>query len=423
MVRSAAKNFQSVGVVTDHNDYSAIVTELHDARRIEPGNPAVAGAQGLRPHRALRRRNCHRTGTPHRHRRRHLHRRAGETAGANQHLPGAPAVDAIRRKSPSSGGPLYSCGDVASGFAGATQLQGKELSYNNLVDLDAAWELVAEFHRPAVAIIKHNNPRRAERRRAGPRWRKATGRRWNAIPSPPSVACWRSIARWTVKRPPRSRNYSRKRSSRRITRRKRSKILGARKNLRLLQVVMAPPDVVIKSISGGLLAQTPDERAARIARNYRSPPQRAPSVEECAALLFGWKVCKHVKSNAIVFARDGQTVGVGAGQMSRVDSVKIARHEGGESSAGGKRGGLGRIFPVPGWRRGSRESRSHCGDSARRIDGRRRSDRHGRQIRHGYGFFGCAAFPPLTAEPKAGCLLYVISISCGSPVSGTSWAW
>ncbi|HEX5424780.1 MAG TPA: bifunctional phosphoribosylaminoimidazolecarboxamide formyltransferase/IMP cyclohydrolase, partial [Candidatus Acidoferrales bacterium] len=99
-------------------------------------------------------------------------------------------------------------------------------------------------------------------------------------------------------------------------------LLGAKKNLRLLRVIRGPEEMVLKSIGGGFLAQTPDVR-----RLARAEPQvktgRAPTEEEWAALEFAWKVCKHVKSNAIVYARAGQTVSVGAGQMSRVDSVKV----------------------------------------------------------------------------------------------------
>jgi len=99
-------------------------------------------------------------------------------------------------------------------------------------------------------------------------------------------------------------------------------ILGAKKNLRLLRVVAGPPALVMKSISGGYLAQTPDEHLLARAET-RVVTGRIPTGEEWSALEFGWKVSKHVKSNAIVYARAGQTISVGAGQMSRVDSVKV----------------------------------------------------------------------------------------------------
>jgi phosphoribosylaminoimidazolecarboxamide formyltransferase / IMP cyclohydrolase len=99
-------------------------------------------------------------------------------------------------------------------------------------------------------------------------------------------------------------------------------ILSAKKNLRLLKVRTGAEELVVKSISGGFLVQTPDlHRLDRASAKVRT--ERAPTEEEWMALEFGWKVCKHVKSNAILYARDGQTVGVGAGQMSRVDSCKL----------------------------------------------------------------------------------------------------
>ncbi len=100
------------------------------------------------------------------------------------------------------------------------------------------------------------------------------------------------------------------------------RILGAKKNLRLLRVTPGEPELVVKSISGGYLAQTPDmHRLTRAEMQVKS--KRVPTDEEWIALEFGWKVVKHVKSNAIVYARAGQTISAGAGQMSRVDSVKV----------------------------------------------------------------------------------------------------
>ena len=103
------------------------------------------------------------------------------------------------------------------------------------------------------------------------------------------------------------------------------KIFAAKKNLRLLQMPpeAAPRELELKRISGGVLVQEPDHHELSLSE-CKVVSARAPSEAEMRGLLFGWKVCKHVKSNAIVFAREGQTVGVGAGQMSRVDSVKIA---------------------------------------------------------------------------------------------------
>jgi phosphoribosylaminoimidazolecarboxamide formyltransferase/IMP cyclohydrolase len=99
-------------------------------------------------------------------------------------------------------------------------------------------------------------------------------------------------------------------------------VFAAKKNLRLVEVINAPQTRILKNISGGLLVQDVDTRLLEEA-DLKVVTKRQPTAEEKRALLFAWKVCKHVKSNAIVYARDGQTVGVGAGQMSRVDSCKI----------------------------------------------------------------------------------------------------
>src|SRR5207302_467701 len=193
-------------------------------------------------------------------------------------------------------------------------------SYNNLVDLDAAWQLAAEFARPAAAIVKHTNPCGcAEGESLAEAYRKAL--ECDPVSAYGGVIginlamdeeTAREIAKIFIEAVA-APGYSPEALS----------ILSARKNLRLLRVKSpACGAPVVKSISGGYLAQTADDakfdRSAAVVKSLR-----APSEDEWAALEFGWKVAKHVKSNAIVYARPGQTAGVGAGQMSRVDSVKI----------------------------------------------------------------------------------------------------
>ena len=210
------------------------------------------------------------------------------------------------------------------GIAGGEQLHGKELSYNNLVDLDAAWQLACEFESPAVAIIKHTNPAGcAEQSTLAEAYRQALAcdpvsayGGVIGINREVDAETAAEIARLFVEAIA-APAYSAEALA----------ILTAKKNLRLLRVA---PDkgasgidaLVVKSISGGFLAQTPDDvtfnRASAVVKT-----KRAPTEDEWAALEFGWKVAKHVKSNAIVYARRGQTLAVGAGQMSRVDSVKL----------------------------------------------------------------------------------------------------
>jgi phosphoribosylaminoimidazolecarboxamide formyltransferase / IMP cyclohydrolase len=322
MVRSAAKNFQSVGVVTDHLDYAAIVAELHEK-----------GGLTLQTRLSLARKAYARTA-----------RYDGEIAtelerltvadgaisiGELEKLPERINISLERRQSmrygenPHQAAALYiPSGTLASGLAGAKQIQGKELSYNNLVDLDAAWALVTEFHRPGVAIIKHNNPCGAAEQDS------LVDAYLKALACDPISAFGGVIA------------INRKLDA--ATAEELAKLFvecivapgfepaalekfATKKNLRLLEMQRgeALHEMDMKRISGGMLVQDPDQHELSEAE-LKIVTERAPTSEEMRGLMFGWKVCKHVKSNAIVFARDGQTVGVGAGQMSRVDSVKIA---------------------------------------------------------------------------------------------------
>ena len=320
MVRSAAKNFEDVAIVTRVSDYSALTDEMKCA------NGALSRATRWR-----------------------LARQAFAVTAAYDSAiastlekivqapePSAPAsVDAdvlpstlrinfplkqsLRYgENPHQRAALYAEGN-GLGVAGATQLQGKELSYNNLVDLDACWELTCEFDEPMVAIIKHTNPCGA-----------ATGATildayQKALACDPvsafgSViginrevdgAAAEEIAKLFVEAiaAPAFTAEARER-------------FAAKKNLRIVEVRSADLQTVVKHVSGGMLLQDAD--SARIAQSeLKVVTWRPPTPEELKSLLFAWRVCKHVKSNAIVYARDGQTVGMGAGQMSRVDAAKF----------------------------------------------------------------------------------------------------
>jgi phosphoribosylaminoimidazolecarboxamide formyltransferase / IMP cyclohydrolase len=213
--------------------------------------------------------------------------------------------------------------------ARADILQGKELSYNNIVDLDAAVQLVSEFARPAVAIIKHTNPCGAAESDVG----CATAYRLARECDPVSafggiVSCNRvvddelaSLLAETFLECVIAPGFTDGARD----------ALGRKKALRLL-AYQTPQHgsrgYVLRSVHGGLLAQTRDDRLVPAA-DAQVVTKRAPTAEELRALDFAWRVCKHVKSNAIVLAGlsgdDARTLGVGAGQMSRVDSVKLAR--------------------------------------------------------------------------------------------------
>jgi len=322
MIRSAAKNFQSVGVVTDPGDYAAIAGELREKRELS-----------LSTRLALARKAYARTSRYDGEIATELERLAaadgGVTIGPLEQLPERIHVALERRQAmrygenPHQAAALYvAAGRPAAGLAGAKQLQGKELSYNNLVDLDAAWALAAEFHNPAAAIIKHNNPcGAAEQESLRDAYVKALAcdpvsafGGVMAFNRAVDAATAEEIAKLFVEcivapgYDPAALNA-----------------LASKKNLRLLEMPReAPPEALaFKFISGGALVQEPDRHELGEAV-LKVATERAPTDAERRAMLFGWKVAKHVKSNAIVFAREGQTVGVGAGQMSRVDSVKIA---------------------------------------------------------------------------------------------------
>ena len=319
MVRSAAKNFEDVAIVTRVSDYSQLADELK----------ATGGALSRETRWRLARQAFATTA-------------AYDSAIANT-LDGigeAPLAESVAARdaalpstlrinlplaqslrygeNPHQRAALYADGS-GLGIAGAKQLQGKELSFNNLVDLDACWELAQEFEEPAVIIVKHTNPCGA-----------ATGTTIleaykKALECDPVSAfggvvginrevdgeAAAEIAKLFVEAiaAPGFTAEARER-------------FASKKNLRLVEVQAAPARPVVKNVSGGLLLQDADTGRVNEGE-LKVVTWRPPTVEELRSLLFAWRVCKHVKSNAIVYARDGQTVGVGAGQMSRVDAARF----------------------------------------------------------------------------------------------------
>src|ERR1017187_4197042 len=311
LIRAAAKNYQDVAVVASPEDYAAVLEELHE-RKGELSEPTLwrlaqkAFALTAAYDRAISTR-LSRVG-------------AEEERGLPAFLDiRAPrALDLRYGENPHQSAALYT--NRRGGIAGAEQLQGKELSYNNLVDLDAAWQLIQEFSRPASAIIKHTNPCGcAERDSLAESYRKA----FEADP----VSAYGGVLAFNRELDEETAREIAKTFIEAIAAPGFSpaalEVLGTKKNLRLVRVAPVEGDeLVVKSISGGYLAQTADTR--RFSREEAIvKTRRQPSEEEWVAMLFGWKVVKHVKSNAIVYARPGQLISAGAGQMSRVDSVKM----------------------------------------------------------------------------------------------------
>ncbi len=234
-------------------------------------------------------------------------------------------------ENPHQAAAFYASGN-RPGVATARQVQGKELSYNNLNDTDAAFECVAEFDAPTVVIVKHANP-------CGVATAASLADAWGAALrcDPVSafggiVAVNRTLDAATAEQiaaiftevivAPDATEAA-------------QAVLARKKNVRLLLTGGVPdatiPGLTLRSLAGGLLVQSRD--AGRIgAADLRVATKRAPSEAELADLLFAFRVCKHVKSNAILFAKGGATVGVGAGQMSRVDSARIAAWKAAEAA-------------------------------------------------------------------------------------------
>lgn len=316
MIRSAAKNFHDVAVVTSPADYETIAAEL-----------ASSGGE-LSPATKWR-----------------LAQKAFATTAAYDAAiastlegiraddfklppePGFPqtlrlsfnkVMDLRYGENPHQKAAMYSDGS-GRGVANGRQIQGKELSYNNIVDLQAAWDLAQEFEEPVCAIIKHTNP-------CGTATGKSLVEAYKKALECDPVSAFGGVIGVNrtvdgeaaeemaklfleVIAAPAFDDDAKAR-------------FAAKKNLRLVEVTNAPQKWVLKNVSGGILLQDADIRQLQDS-DLKVVTERQPTPQEKRTLLFAWKVCKHVKSNAIVYARDGQTVGIGAGQMSRVDSCKI----------------------------------------------------------------------------------------------------
>ncbi len=330
MIRAAAKNHDFVAVVTDPGDYEMVMSEMRDND----------GATSLE----LRQRLAHQA---------YARTAAYDTAIAvwfadqrNETFPAYHALNGVLRQTlrygenPHQEAAFYTTASTRPGVATATQIQGKELSYNNLNDTDAAFELVAEFEQPAIAIIKHANPCGVA---VADTPLAAYGKALKCDPVsafggivalnlPLDEETAAAIAELFVEVviAPKIGNGARA-------------VLAEKKNVRVLETGAMPDPgeagMVMRELSGGYLLQSRDN--GRVTEDMlKTVTKRAPSEVELADLLFAFAICKHVKSNAIVYVKDGATVGVGAGQMSRVDSARIAAIKSDDAAkAAGETGG------------------------------------------------------------------------------------
>jgi phosphoribosylaminoimidazolecarboxamide formyltransferase/IMP cyclohydrolase len=325
LIRAAAKNHADVAVVTDPADYQEILAEL----------AAEGGALGLATRRLLAGKAFAMTAAYDAAIAAWMAHEQGIAFPETLVLAARLAARPRYGENPHQQAALYRteerCPPKRPGVAGARQLQGRELSYNNYGDADAAYELAAEFARPAVAIVKHANPcgvaLGADLRAA---WDRALACDPQsafggvvAVNRPLDAASAEAIGRIfaEVVIAPAVDDTA-------------AAILAQKSALRLLVAGALPdpaaPGRTMRTLAGGLLVQQRDTVLAR-REDLRTVTRRAPSEDEIADLLFAEAVAKHVKSNAVVFACGGATVGIGAGQMSRVDSVAIAARKAAET--------------------------------------------------------------------------------------------
>ena len=323
LVRAAAKNHEAVAVLVEPADYDLLLDEM----------TTHEGGTSLSFRRKMAARAFARTAAYEAAIASWLQSETGDLLPERLILGGSRRLLTRYGENPHQEGALYAAG--AGGLPGATQVQGKELSFNNLADADAALDLVHEFDRPAVAIVKHANPCGVA---LADDLVTAYGKALACDPVSAFggiVACNRPLDQAAAARivgiftevviAPEADAAARE-------------VFATKKNLRLLLTGPAgrdPSGRVVRSVSGGFLVQSADRRGWP--DEVRTVTSRSADARELDDLRFAWLVAKHVKSNAIVFARDGATLGIGAGQMSRLDSVRIAVQKaadaGGEGAA------------------------------------------------------------------------------------------
>ena len=308
MIRSAAKNYESVTVVVDPADYDAVLENIRDNE----------GETTLRLRERLAIKAFGRTAEYDRAISSFLNKEQTTDASFSVSLP--LAMRLRYGENPHQTGALY--GEFDNYFE---KLHGKELSFNNILDISAATNLIAEFEEPTVAILKHTNPcgvgSDADLRKA---WDKAFATDKQA-PFGGIIICNRQLSEPLAKVI--SEIFSEVIIAPDFDSEARA-VLQKKKNLRLIRLKVpakqARSTVDIRSVCGGVLVQDADVAEEIKSGGGRIVTKRRPTKTELNAMLFGWRVVKHVKSNAIVYAKADRTLGVGVGQMSRIDASRIA---------------------------------------------------------------------------------------------------
>ena len=319
MIRAAAKNHASVLVVVSPVDYAAVLDGLRAGEvpltfRRQLAAAAYAHTAAYDSTIAAYTRDLE----------------SAEGWPREYSVGGARVQELRYGENPHQAAALYRVGAPGKGVANAGQLQGIELSYNNIVDVNAAWDLVQDLPVPSAAIIKHTNP-------CGVATAGSLADAYQRAYECDIISAFGGIVALNQE--------CDVETARRIITifvevvaapafsAEALEVFAAKKKLRLLRIETAPPAAVLKMVSGGFLVQSPDIDLADRAE-MRSVGRREPSEAEWEQLLLAWRVVKHVKSNAIVLVRDGAAVGVGAGQMSRVESVQLAAQRARDRASG-----------------------------------------------------------------------------------------
>jgi phosphoribosylaminoimidazolecarboxamide formyltransferase/IMP cyclohydrolase len=324
LIRAAAKNHDFVTIVVDPADYATVIADM----------TRNAGATSRDLRRRLARTAYARTAAYDAAIARWMDAQAGDAFSPRVTLSGTLGQTLRYGENPHQQAAVYLTGEKRPGVALGKQLQGKELSYNNFNDADAAFELAAEFDAKdaAIAIIKHANP-------CGVATASDLATAYKRALACDPVSAFGGII--AANRPldgeaaeAIAKIFSEVIIAPGFTA-DALKILGAKKNLRLIDAGAMPDatsaGTVTRTISAGFLLQSRDAASVG-AKDLKVVTRRAPTDREIADMLFAFKVAKHAKSNAIVYAKDGATVGVGAGQMSRVDSSRIAAWKAAEAA-------------------------------------------------------------------------------------------
>jgi phosphoribosylaminoimidazolecarboxamide formyltransferase/IMP cyclohydrolase len=326
MLRSAAKNHKYVVVISDPSYYSRVIEEL------KKNNGSISGDLMRQLAIDVFARTSRYDNAIHNYLNNYF-RAQGESGGLPQELNFSfeKIQDLRYGENPHQKAAFYKEKGKSHGLINLKQLQGKELSFNNILDLNSAWELAREFSSPAAVIVKHNNP-------CGVAEDLTLNKAFSAAHKCDPLSAFGGIVALNRKMDLQTAKVIAKSGFLECIiapgyDKATPDLFKEKKNLRLLELydTQSINEPELKRVSGGVLIQDKNLETLDI-DNLKVVTKKKPSKQELASLIFGWKVAKHVKSNAIVLTRQRKTVGIGAGQMSRVDSVRIAKFKSGKLS-------------------------------------------------------------------------------------------